>query len=174
MAAGWDTRYIGPCEVTYDGEVLGNTEGGCEFSSKYDTATTTVDKTGTTARAKIITGVKVEVTCNLAELTLADLAKIIPGANSGTDSMYVKNSVGTDLVAAAATLILKPIVDGVAATDESEWLTVPAASCAPDLAIPFQLDKQRVYKVTFEGHPTTVGAATEVLWYIGEAPAAGP
>lgn len=172
---GFSTRNIGPCEVEYDGVVIGLTEGGVTLNTKYDTHETTADITGTTARRKIVTGVKVNVEANLTEVTVTQLAKIIPGSTLTEDIFIIQNCVGTDLVTNAKVLILKPLVgsgnEGIdsdgAVSDDTEWVTVPLASVTPDLAVPFALDKQRIYKVTFEGHPTTVGSYKNALWYIG-------
>jgi hypothetical protein len=159
---GWDSMNIGPCEVTFGNVVLGDTKGGATFNYKMSTADTVADRTGTTARQRIITGVDCNVECDLTEMTVAQLKAIIPASEDNDDGLEIYNNVGVDLVASAEKLLLKPIVAGVVSTDQDEWVCLPKASCTATLGVSFKLDEQRVYKVTFTAHPFSFGSHSDL------------
>lgn len=143
---------MGPCYLYYGGTFLGEGKGGTRVSLSYTTAKSTADSTGETARQKVITGQEVMLKTALTELGKTALAALIPVSEVSGNAVLVKNAVGTNLVSTAKVLIAKPIIGGVATTDESEWFTLPAASCLPNFEVPFEIDNQRVWAVEFEGH----------------------
>lgn len=151
--AGLESRNIGPCLLDYGGTTLGETKGGVTLQMDYQTAKTTCDRFGETARQKIITGAEVKVLANLTEVSVAILEDLIPGAVLAGNTLTVSSSVGANLLDSAQVLILKPIVEGVADTDPTTWITLAKASVTPKFDVPFKLDDQRVWAVEFEGHP---------------------
>lgn len=143
---------IGPCILEYGGTPLGETVDGVTLEMDYQTAETKIDRLGETARKKIITGVKVLVKANLAEMTPAILEDLIPGSTLAGSALTVGSSVGADLVATAKALILKPILNGEADSDTSTWITILNASVTPKFSVPFKLAEQKQWAVEFEGH----------------------
>lgn len=146
---------MGPAELTYDGVVLGNTKGGINFRYSEETATATVDKTGDTPRAKVVTKAECMVTGALAESALSQLAKLVGGSVTGSTKLVLANRVGKDLVTAAKTLIIKPIVDGAATADTTKWVYIPKSSVVPKFEVTYNLADQKVWAFEFEGHPVT-------------------
>jgi hypothetical protein len=77
-----DTRNVklGVCQVFFDGEDLGYTKGGVEVEVKTEVYKVTVDQFGKTPINQNILGREVMVKVPLAETTLDNLVKIMPGA----------------------------------------------------------------------------------------------
>ena len=148
---------IGPCVLEYDGTEIGETYGGANFKYTMSAAESKTDKTGETARQRIVTGSECSVTVPLTEATLDQLAVVVPGsdltAGPTNKALHLQSTVGMDLVDNAHTLILKPIVEGVASTDEEDWTYIPKASVIPIFDVPFKLSDQKVWNVEFMGHP---------------------
>ena len=78
---------IGVCKVTYDGVDLGYTKGGVEVQVETETYEVTVDQFGMSPINEYIQKRTVSVTCPLAETTLENMVKIMPGATLVTDSV---------------------------------------------------------------------------------------
>jgi hypothetical protein len=148
---------IGPCALNYKSVELGETYGGTVLNYTMNAAKTFVDKTGQTARKKIVIGVEANIEVQLTEASLTQLAAIVPGADlsSAADRLALQVPVGSDLVGSAGVLILKPIIEGIATTDDSLWIYIPKASCLPQFSVPLKLEEQYVWKIMFEGHPVT-------------------
>jgi hypothetical protein len=77
-----DTRNVklGTCTVTLDGVDLGYTKGGVEFSVTTSTKKVMVDQFGDSEIDEIIMGRSAKVKVPLAETTLENLVRIMPGA----------------------------------------------------------------------------------------------
>lgn len=71
---------LGVCKVTFDGVDLGYTKGGVEVSVKTDTHKVNVDQFGKTPINEYVMGREVTVKVPLAETTLDNLVKTMPGA----------------------------------------------------------------------------------------------
>lgn len=150
------SKDIGPVELTFGGTVLGNTRGGATLSYNEETTKTTIDKFGTTARAKMIIGQAVTISAAIGEATLAQLAKILGTtvtAGSTTDEVVLQNRVGENLLDSADTLIIKPIIEGTVSATEADWIYVPLATLTANFETPFELENQRAWAFTAEGHP---------------------
>lgn len=147
---------IGPVDLVLGGTSLGLTDGGTVLRYNVETVKTTADKTGTTARHKMVTGQELLVVGKIVEPTLEQLGVITGFAvtNGATkDELTVKNRVGEDLVDDCKTLILKPLEGDVVSTDDSTWIYVPKASILPTLEVPHDLATQKAFGFTIEGHP---------------------
>lgn len=152
---------LGPCEVTYDGNVIGETvdnpdggtHGGCNLQISQAFQETHRDQKGEDPHDEIITGQNVQVVCNFAGLSLEQLQALVLGSKLSagvTDKEWsIENAVGTSLKDEAKVLILKPIIDGAATSDEDFWITANKAAPKPNFDIPFSLKDQKVYAVTF-------------------------
>jgi hypothetical protein len=120
---------LGVCTVLFDGIDLGFTKGGVEVEVTSSTHVVNVDQFGETPVDEIIMGRTIQVTVPLAETTLPNLVKIMPGAElvapgaayaTGTVTFAVSAPVNND----------KASIAGVDFT----FKTVPVTG--RDLAIP--------------------------------------
>ncbi|EHK6545754.1 hypothetical protein PXQ65_004201 [Vibrio parahaemolyticus] len=167
-----DTKNIklGTCKITFAGEDLGLTLGGVELSVETTTHETKVDQFGETTVNEIITGRNVTVTAPLAETTLENLVKVMPGATLITDStdsskkrVEVKTGVGESLLDVAQELILHPIA--LPDSDVSEDVVIPKAATAGAMNFAYQLDQERVFNSQFKGYPDP---STGVIMHFGD------
>ncbi len=71
---------IGVCKVIYDGVDLGYTKGGVEVSVTTETHKVQVDQFGKSTVNELVMGREVKVKSPLAETTIDNLVKIMPGA----------------------------------------------------------------------------------------------
>lgn len=160
MAAIW--KDLGPAEVSYKGTVLGKTaqnadggtHGGARWRLAVESKQTYRDKSGTQPYDEIIVGTTMEVQATLTGQSVDQLAALIPGATvigMGGNSKQLKivGSVGTSMRDNAGELVLKPIIDGVATTDQDQWFKASLAYPRPNLEVVFDMETQRVYDVTF-------------------------
>lgn len=168
---------IGPCEVNWNSTVIGKTvanpdggtHGGTRIRLSTENRPAMRDAVGAQPYDIFITGRMLEIESNLTGLSLEQLAAMIPGASLSTGptkkQLKLGNPVGMSLRAASEELILKPIVSGVVSTDEEDWINVPLAYPLPDFDFAFNLEDQKVYKVTFK---TFDNLSTGVVATIGE------
>jgi len=153
---------LGVCKIKFNGIDLGYTKGGVEVTVKTDTHKVNVDQFGKTPINEYIMGREVTVKCPLAETTLDNLVKIMPGAVLVTDSVTptkkvvnVSTGVGINLLDIAQALVLHPI--SKADIDVSEDFTVFKAATAGALNFAYKLEDERIYNTEFNGYPDTNG-----------------
>lgn len=172
VTANNDTRNIrlGTCRVTYAGVDLGLTIGGVELTVDTSTHETKVDQFGETAVDEIITGRNIKAKVPLAETTLDNLVKIMPGATlveeTGKKRVEVTTGVGVSLLSLAQELRLHPI--SLADSDKSEDVVIYKAATPGSMNFAYKLDQERVYNTEFKGYPDP---ATGKLFYVGNDPA---
>lgn len=155
---------IGVCKITYDSVDLGYTKGGVEVEVTTDTHKVNIDQFGNTPISEYIMGRNISVVAPLAETTLDNLAKTMPGTvvtGVTKKKAMVSTGVGTDLRTVAAMLRLHPV--GLADTDLSEDLVIPLAATPGAMKFAYKLDDERIFNVTFTGYPNDLGQ----LFYIG-------
>lgn len=80
MASDTDNVKLGVCRVYFDGVDLGYTKGGVEVEVATETHKVTVDQFGNSEINEYIMGRTVRATVPLAETTLENLVRIMPGA----------------------------------------------------------------------------------------------
>lgn len=153
---------LGVCRVTFGGEDLGFTKGGVEVSVETNTHEVTVDQMGETPINEYITSRSCKVTVPLAETTLENLVKIMPGATLITDSsevtkkyVQVPTGVGSSLLKVAQELVLHPIAN--AAEDKSDDFTIPRAATAGAMSYSYKLDDERIYSCEFKAYADEKG-----------------
>lgn len=120
-----DTKNVklGVCLVTFDGVDLGYTKGGCEVEVKTETKKVMVDQFGNSEINEYILGRTCTVKVPLAETTLGNLTRIMPGATLvGTGA--VKAS-GTVTIGAVPTALDAVTVNGLAFTFKTGAVTSP-------------------------------------------------
>lgn len=93
MASDTKNVKLGVCQVFFDNVDLGYTQGGVEVSVTTDTRKVEIDQFGKTPINEAIQGRQVSVKVPLAETTLRNLVKIMPGATLVTDGVQAGNVV---------------------------------------------------------------------------------
>lgn len=159
---------LGVCKVSFGGQDLGFTKGGVSVTVATETHEVQVDQYGQTPINEFIMGRTVSVKVPLAETTLENLVKIMPGAKlisdgtANTARVDVPTGVGVSLLDFAKELVLHPI--GKPESDKSEDFTVPLAATAGALDFAYELENERIYSCDFKGYPTDKG----VLYSVGD------
>lgn len=144
---------IGVQNITYGGEDLGHTNGGCEFTYEPEYTDIVVDLYGNTVVDKALTGEVVRVTVPLAELTLEKLKNAIPTATivedttSGKKKLTIGSTAGKRLSASAKELVLHP--SWLPKDDKTFDIKLHKAVITSEVALPFRKDEQTVYEVEF-------------------------
>lgn len=141
---------MGICDVVFDSVNLGYTKGGVKVSYSTDTTEKTVDNLDTPI-SEVISKQKFEIKVPLAEYSLANFAKIFPGATLITDpttatkkNLILSGDAGVDLAATARVLTITPV--GGTANDA---ITVFSAGPKPNIEFAYEKENVRVYEVTF-------------------------
>lgn len=160
MASDIKNVKLGVCTVKFNNIDLGYTKGGVEVTVKTDTHKVNIDQFGKTPINEYIMGRDVQVKVPLAETTLENLVKIMPGATLITDGVdptkkvvNVNTGVGTNLLDIAQSLVLRP----VGKTDASEDFTIFKAATAGALNFAYKLEDERIFNVEFSGYPDSNG-----------------
>lgn len=172
---------IGPCQVEYNGVVLGKTvanpdggtHGGTRVQVTIERRSAMRDALGAQPYDTFVVGRTLRVQTSLTGLSLEQLAALIPGASLSTGpakkQLKLGNPVGMSMRANAEELILKPIAEGAVSTKEEDWINIPLAFPVPDFDVAFNLEDQKVYNVEFE---TFDDLSTGVVATIGDDAAA--
>jgi len=160
---------LGTCNIYFGAEgneePLGLTIGGVEVEVTTDTQATTVDQFGETKVKETIRGRNVMVRTQLAETTVENMVKLMPGAtlhSSGGKKALVKTGVGIDLLNTAQSLILRPIeLDDPTDPDKSEDFHIFRASAPGGLNFAYSKDNERVFNAEFSAYPKNDGSLFE-------------
>jgi hypothetical protein len=64
-------------------------------------------------------------------------------------------------------LILKPLVDNIPSSDDTEWLYVHRAYPIADAELTYDNSSQRVVKVTFKAFPDDASGQVGEIWRMG-------
>jgi len=151
---------LGPCQIVYDGVDIGDTEGGVTIRIAESSADLKSDQKGSEPADTIITGTAATIECNLASIDLSNFAlahKTDVITSDGKQKVVIKPNVGMSLRDNAKKLIIKPYVDGAVTTDPNKWITFPLAGIRADEELVYNVDTQRVIKVTFIAFATDTG-----------------
>ncbi len=160
-------RDKGPCEVWYNGAFLGPYWESVMMRTVSTKSDVFESSQGTTPVDSVVTGYgETTVTVPFTRISLANLAIVIPGASTSGSGFKAIPSVelGRSEYDNSKVLILKPIVDGVETTDQSEWLSFDHAYPNVDMEIVYDNDGQRVFNVIFCCFPD---ATTGVVYHTG-------
>ena len=159
---------LGVCRVLFDGQDMGFTKGGVDVTVATETHEVQVDQYGQTPINEYVMGRTVTVKVPLAETTLENLTKVMPGAILVTDSttkaarVDVPTAVGTSLVDLAKTLTLHPI--NKPENDKSDDFIVHRAATAGALEFAYKMDDERIFNCEFKGYPNESG----ILFSVGD------
>lgn len=144
---------IGVQKLTYGGEDLGHTSGGCEFAYEPEYTDVVVDLYGNTPVDKSLTGEVVRVTVPLAEITVDQLkhavptGKVVEGTEAGTKRIEIGSQAGKRISENAKELVLHPTF--LPADDKSLDITLHKAAITSEVTLPFRKDEQSVIEVEF-------------------------
>ncbi len=148
---------LGVCRVTFGGTDLGFTKGGVEVSVETQTHEVTVDQMGDTPINEYITSRSCTVTVPLAETTLENLVRVMPGATLVADTqdttkkyVSVPTATGQSLLKVAQTLVLHPIAN--ADNDKSDDFTIARAATAGAMSYSYKLDDERIFSCEFKAY----------------------
>ena len=163
MATTSDVKNVklGVCRVLFGGTDLGFTKGGVDVSVATETHEVQVDQYGQTPINEYIMGRTVTVKVPLAETTLENLAKIMPGATLVSDTVAqtarvdVPTGVGTSLLDFAKELVLHPV--NKPENDKADDFVVHRAATAGALEFAFKLEDERIFNCEFKGYPSDDG-----------------
>jgi hypothetical protein len=170
MASDPQNVKLGVCTVLFDDVDLGYTKGGVTVEVTTETHPVTVDQFGNTPIDEIIMGRQVTATVPLAETTLDNLVKIMPGATLITDGVTptkkkvnVTTGVSLSLLDLAKELVLRP-----KGTTGAEDFTIHKAMTAGAINYVYNVDQERVFEAKFTGYAD----ATGLLFTLGDVSAA--
>lgn len=160
---------LGTCKIIYDGQDVGLTIGGVEVTVSTTTHETKVDQFGESIVEERITGRNVMVKVPMAETTLDNMARIMPGAELITDAtapdkkkVVVNTGTGLSLIQRAKLLRLHPV--DLPDTDKSEDFVIPLAATPGGVNFAYKTSQERVYNADFKGYPDSAG----VLFIYGD------
>lgn len=172
MASNTNNVKLGTCRIYLDNVDLGYTQGGVEVEVSTDTHKVMVDQFGETEVNEYIMKRSCQVTVPLAETTIDNMIKIMPGASLVVDAVDplikrvdVTTGVGTSLLDGALKLVLRPIELDTATPDKSEDFVVPLAATSGALQFAYKVDEERVFNTVFTGYPDS---ATGKLFSFGD------
>jgi hypothetical protein len=152
---------IGPVEIwagdtTAAAAKLFDVKESVNLKYEEEYAKSTMAKTGTSGRSKVVVGESCLVTGAAGEATIAQIAAIAgQAADSGNTRLALLSRVGKDLRDSAKVFILKPIIGGVVTTDAAKWYVIPAGTIAPKFDLERSPAGQEQYGFEIEGHPLT-------------------
>lgn len=175
---------LGVCKIFYGGRAadnakgisattefdLGYTKGGVEVEVTTATHPVTIDQFGETVVKEYITKREVKIKIPLAETTLENLVKIMPGAElvtaTGTNYVSVKSAISTDLRLTADKLVLRPkVLHDANPIDHSEDFIIPWAATAGAMKFAYKHDQERVFDCDFMAYPDD---STGILFTYGD------
>ncbi|UIN38284.1 hypothetical protein [Methylobacterium oryzae] len=175
MASDTKNVKMGVCAVFFGDEDLGYTKGGVSVEVTTDTHEVEIDQFGKSPIDEVIMGRTVTAKVPLAETTIENMVKIMPGAVIVTDKddptkkkVVIPNGVGTSLLKIAKELRFHPKSN--AATDTSDDFVIPLAATAGGLQFAYELENERIYNCTFKGYPDPKDGT---LFYVGDDAVAG-
>lgn len=126
MASDTQNVKLGVCKVYFDGVDLGYTKGGVEVEVATETKSVEVDQFGKSPINEVVLGRTCTAVVPLAETTLENLARIMPGATL----------VATGGVKATGTITVATAANGDAVTINGQTFTYRTAPVLPtDVAI---------------------------------------
>lgn len=164
-------KALGPCNVYFEelgADVDVGYLGTVTVNIATESAPLTASQKGTSPVDGIVTGGKVTVTIEFAELTFENFARVYPGATVTGDGDRVDFllSVGTSLRSLAKQVTLKKIVGGDESTDPADWLIFPELSPdAGEISLAFDAETQRRIVGNFTAWP---GDADNRFCYFGD------
>lgn len=127
MASNTENVKLGVCRVTFGGADLGYTKGGVEVTVTSETHKVEVDQFGHSEINEYIMGRTVKVRVPMAETTLENLVRVMPGATLVED--------GGTKASGTITFTVNPVADDTITINGVVWTFKATASTAYSIAI---------------------------------------
>lgn len=156
------------CTVTYGGVSLGHTKGGVIFKYAPKYSDLQADQYGETPIDKVLIGEDVTIKVSLAEPQIAVLNSIVPAGDyvgSTNERLGLGRDAGYSTRSDSKALVLHPVDRG--ATDYSEDVTIYKAVSSEPVDLNYEVDKQRIFEVTFTALVDETYASGRRLGHIG-------
>ena len=161
---------VGECTVTFGGTDLGHTKGGVEVSYEPVYKDVTVDKYGETVVEQYLMGEKLTAKVPLAESTITLFRNAMPQttfAGAANRRITIGAASGKKSTDDSAVLVLHPRNEG---TRIHDVVFYKAISSDP-VMLPFKIDEERVYEVTFTALLDETRSDGNYLGLIGDSTA---
>lgn len=166
-------RDLGPCVVVWDPNgdnvEFSKTFGGVFFRYEELRAPVKEDQKGETDVDEVTIGATCELEVPLTREEVSNLEKVFANASSGANYLKVSNPVGASVFADAKEVIVKPIVNGVVSTTNSEWLHIHRAYPRITIEQGYDNSGQRTTKVIFKAFPDDASGQVGEMWRYGPA-----
>lgn len=161
---------LGPCQIAYftstqsTGQAvdLGKTFGGVTLSVEETYQQLKTDQDGTVPVDEWITGTTPKITAKLADITLENIAlmfktTVYSQASNSRKLVEVTSNTGYSLKSNYISVIIKPYMNGVPATNRNYWITMPVAGIRATASMEYNVDTQRVINFEVSGYPDASG-----------------
>jgi len=148
---------------------LGMTFGGVNVSIQEQKADVKFDQAGDVPVDKVHMGYLIEITCNLAEVSVDLFSTIMQGAAYTIDGTKEKAVITPPIGANdrdyhSGSLILKRVINGIASADPNDWFTYPVASPSIMGDMNFNATNQRAIPVKFTCYQReTLGVYSDIM-----------
>jgi len=172
MAKSTENFRIRPCDVYYNGQLLGYTKGGVTLTVEREFVDLTADEFGEMTLDKALQGNNMMVKVPLAEPTIANLAKAIPEGRfdqpdtDDTGKLGIGRKAGYLLSQDAVELRLHPRNNEETDTSEDIWIWKAVSVEAVELD--YKVDEQQVVEITYQALADTNRVDGRLLGRIGD------
>ena len=166
---------LGPCVVIWDGRsvdgapvTFSKTFGGVFFRYEELQSPIQRDQAGETHVDDVTIGVvnpELEVPMTQEEINKLELC--FANTDVVVTTMRVRNPVGEAVYPYTRQVIVKPIVNGVISTTETEWIYIHRAFPRITMEQAYDNSGQRTVKVIFKGYPDDNSPWINELWCLG-------
>ena len=150
-------RDKGPACITFDSVVFPAIFNEVNLKVELKESPVTISGHGETPVDSVDMGYTVELETMFTQETLAQLAELFPGAVVAATAATITNRVGNPLATDAKELIIKPLIDNVPSTDDTEWITIFLAFPIPKAEIKYDNETQRGTLVSWKIFPNATG-----------------
>ena len=146
---------MGPAEIIWDyGEsgamLLGTTLGGVKLTLDTEVKDVLEDQAGAAAVDAIYTGSTCTLECIFTRSTLEQLEVLLRSTIRDGQVLPIENQIGCDMYDDAKAIVIKPLCGNVVSTDPAEWIHLFHCFPIPALDLPFDVDTQRTFPITFK------------------------
>jgi len=165
---------LGPCVVIWDGRSIDGapvtftkTFGGVFFRYEELRAPIKRDQAGETDVDEVTTGaVNPELEVPMTQEQVTKLVECFANSVVTASALRVSNPVGEAIYPYTRQVIVKPIVNGVISTTETEWIYIHRAFPRVTMEEAYDNSAQRCVKVLFKGFPGRISEVHKEAWEI--------
>lgn len=164
-------RDLGPGTVIWDVDGtpldLGDVLGSIVFTDEPQYKEIRTEGYGESPVDAVFVGRKVSLVVPLTRAALTKLEKVIPSMTVAGSVGTVKASVGTQMLALAKKITIKPLTDGAVSATATEFLSIFKAYPVTKSEWKYDASNQRVCEVTFLCFPRQDSGHVGEYWAIG-------